>query len=218
MVQNIDSILQRGERLDLLVDKTDTLAGQAYAFRRGARSVRRQQWWKNTRITALTGVVVLVSCSVCDMVYLPWWGLPFDRTRLRNWLAWRSSLTSIARSVQFGSPSLRTCLSNIELTTVDHHLCLYRSILRSVALALFEQRLDLTLGAWTGLILWDQGWLPRQGTWDSATGQCRHPTIDLWALQSFLFISRHGLASGMAHGQCLVVYMYANHLSSRLKR
>ncbi|RSH79835.1 uncharacterized protein EHS24_009495 [Apiotrichum porosum] len=57
MVQNIDSILQRGERLDLLVDKTDTLAGQAYAFRRGARAVRRQQWWKNTRITILTGFV-----------------------------------------------------------------------------------------------------------------------------------------------------------------
>lgn len=61
MVQNIDSVLQRGERLDLLVDKTDTLAGQAYAFRRGARNVRRQQWWKNVRITALLGVVGIVS-------------------------------------------------------------------------------------------------------------------------------------------------------------
>ncbi|RXK36411.1 vesicle-associated membrane protein 7 [Tremella mesenterica] len=57
MVQNIDSVLQRGERLDLLVDKTDTLAGQAYAFRRGARNVRRQQWWRNIRIMALSGVV-----------------------------------------------------------------------------------------------------------------------------------------------------------------
>ena len=61
MVQNIDSVLQRGERLDLLVDKTDTLAGQAYAFRRGARNVRRQQWWRNVRIMALTGVVGVVS-------------------------------------------------------------------------------------------------------------------------------------------------------------
>ena len=61
MVQNIDSILQRGERLDLLVDKTDTLAGQAYAFRRGARAVRRQQWWKNMRVLALSGVVGVVS-------------------------------------------------------------------------------------------------------------------------------------------------------------
>ena len=63
MVKNVDSILERGERLDLLVDKTDTLAGQAYAFRRGARNVRRQQWWKNARITALTGVVGIVSST-----------------------------------------------------------------------------------------------------------------------------------------------------------
>jgi len=67
MVQNIDSILQRGERLDLLVDKTDTLAGQAYAFRRGARTVRRQQWWKNTRITILTGFVIFVSSPWSDV-------------------------------------------------------------------------------------------------------------------------------------------------------
>lgn len=60
MVQNIDSILQRGERLDTLVDKTDSLAGQVYAFRRGARNVRRQQWWKNTRITILSGIVGVV--------------------------------------------------------------------------------------------------------------------------------------------------------------
>ena len=65
MVQNIDSILQRGERLDLLVDKTDTLAGQAYAFRRGARSVRRQQWWRNIRIMVLTGCVGVVSNQEC---------------------------------------------------------------------------------------------------------------------------------------------------------
>ena len=63
MVQNIDSILQRGERLDLLIDKTDTLAGQAYAFRKGARSVRRQQWWRNVRIMVLTGLVGVVGQS-----------------------------------------------------------------------------------------------------------------------------------------------------------
>lgn len=75
MVQNIDSILQRGERLDLLVDKTDTLAGQAYAFRRGARAVRRQQWWKNTRITILTGFVLFVSAvspTMPQMVVSQW--------------------------------------------------------------------------------------------------------------------------------------------------
>ena len=51
-----------------MVDKTDTLAGQAYAFRRGARNVRRQQWWKNVRIMMLTGVVGVVSIFfvMCD--------------------------------------------------------------------------------------------------------------------------------------------------------
>jgi len=57
MVQNVEQILNRGERIELLVDKTDNMASQATAFRRGARTVRRQMWWKNTRILALSVVV-----------------------------------------------------------------------------------------------------------------------------------------------------------------
>ena len=60
MVQNVEQILSRGERIELLVDKTDTMASQATAFRRGARQVRRSMWWKNTRILALSIVVGLV--------------------------------------------------------------------------------------------------------------------------------------------------------------
>jgi len=60
MVQNVEQILSRGERIELLVDKTDNMANQATAFRRGARGVRRQMWWKNSKITALGIVVGLV--------------------------------------------------------------------------------------------------------------------------------------------------------------
>lgn len=60
MVKNVEQILSRGERIELLVDKTDTMATQATAFRRGARTVRRQMWWKNSKILALTVLVVLV--------------------------------------------------------------------------------------------------------------------------------------------------------------
>lgn len=59
MVQNVEQILSRGERIELLVDKTDVMAGQATAFRRGARSVRRQMWWKNSKMIALSVVVAL---------------------------------------------------------------------------------------------------------------------------------------------------------------
>ena len=60
MVQNVEQILSRGERIELLVDKTDTMASQATAFRRGARTVRRQMWWKNKRVVALGVLVALV--------------------------------------------------------------------------------------------------------------------------------------------------------------
>jgi len=62
MVHNVEQILSRGERIDLLVDKTDTMAGQAWAFRRGARSVRRQQFWRNQKIMLLSiavGILLL---------------------------------------------------------------------------------------------------------------------------------------------------------------
>ncbi|KII85521.1 hypothetical protein PLICRDRAFT_319270 [Plicaturopsis crispa FD-325 SS-3] len=60
MVQNVEQILSRGERIELLVDKTDTMANQGTAFRRGARSVRRQMWWKNKKILGLCVLVGLV--------------------------------------------------------------------------------------------------------------------------------------------------------------
>jgi len=53
MVQNVEQILSRGERIELLVDKTDVMAGQATAFRRGARTVRRQMWWRNKKVVLL---------------------------------------------------------------------------------------------------------------------------------------------------------------------
>ncbi|KAF8226715.1 vesicle-associated membrane protein [Tricholoma matsutake] len=60
MVQNVEQILSRGERIELLVDKTDVMAGQATAFRRGARNVRREMWWRNRRIVALSVIVALI--------------------------------------------------------------------------------------------------------------------------------------------------------------
>jgi len=60
MVHNVEQILSRGERIELLVDKTDTMAGQSLAFRRGARATRRKMFWKNQKIMALSGAVVLV--------------------------------------------------------------------------------------------------------------------------------------------------------------
>lgn len=68
MVQNVEQILSRGERIELLVDKTDNMASQATAFRRGARTLRRQMWWKNKRVLGL-GVLVAVVRTPCFLHY-----------------------------------------------------------------------------------------------------------------------------------------------------
>lgn len=64
MVQNVEQILSRGERIELLVDKTDSMANQATAFRRGARMVRRQQFWRNQKIMLLSVAVGIVRIIV----------------------------------------------------------------------------------------------------------------------------------------------------------
>lgn len=50
MIENIEKVLDRGERLDLLVDKTELLQGEAFAFRREATRARRVMWWKVRRL------------------------------------------------------------------------------------------------------------------------------------------------------------------------
>lgn len=52
--------MDRGERMDLLVDKTANMANQATAFRRRTVAVRRSQWWKNQKILMLSVIVGLV--------------------------------------------------------------------------------------------------------------------------------------------------------------
>jgi vesicle-associated membrane protein 7 len=59
MSQNIESLLERGERIDLLVDKTDRLGGSAQEFRFRSRGLRRKMWWKNVKLMALLIVVII---------------------------------------------------------------------------------------------------------------------------------------------------------------
>lgn len=59
MSRNIESLLERGERIDLLVDKTDRLGGSAHDFRIRGRNLRRQMWWKNVKLMVMLTVVVL---------------------------------------------------------------------------------------------------------------------------------------------------------------
>ena len=50
MTENIERVLERGERIDLLIDKTDRLGGTAQDFRVSSRGLRRKMWWKNVKV------------------------------------------------------------------------------------------------------------------------------------------------------------------------
>ncbi|GJC94344.1 synaptobrevin [Colletotrichum higginsianum] len=65
MTRNIEGLLERGERIDLLVDKTDRLGGSAREFRVRSRGLKRKMWWKNVKLMALlTLVVVLIVLAI----------------------------------------------------------------------------------------------------------------------------------------------------------
>ncbi|KAK3307087.1 synaptobrevin-domain-containing protein [Chaetomium strumarium] len=60
MTRNIEGLLERGERIDLLVDKTDRLGGNAREFRVRSRGLKRRMWWKNVKLMGLLGFVVVL--------------------------------------------------------------------------------------------------------------------------------------------------------------
>ncbi|RKO97566.1 hypothetical protein CXG81DRAFT_7021, partial [Caulochytrium protostelioides] len=62
MAHNIERVMERGERLDVLVNKTDALTNASTMFRRTTRQVRNESWWraKKTQLLAGAGVVMLL--------------------------------------------------------------------------------------------------------------------------------------------------------------
>jgi vesicle-associated membrane protein 4 len=73
MRKNIENVAQRGDRLDVLQDKTDNLAESAQGFRRGANRVRKQMWWKDMkmRVCIVVGIILLLVVIIVPSGELP---------------------------------------------------------------------------------------------------------------------------------------------------
>lgn len=57
---NINKVLERGDRLDDLICKTDDLQASADSFQKTSTRVARKYWWKNIKMMIIIGVVVLI--------------------------------------------------------------------------------------------------------------------------------------------------------------
>eukprot|EP00877_Chromochloris_zofingiensis_P007989 jgi/Chrzof1/3443/Cz12g25180.t1 len=64
MVENIEKVLERGERIELLVDKTDDLRFQAEKFQKSGRQLRNKMWWANLKMKIIVVLVVLLAAVV----------------------------------------------------------------------------------------------------------------------------------------------------------
>nr|KAG5692675.1 hypothetical protein BaRGS_028475 [Batillaria attramentaria] len=59
MTQNIEKVMERGDRLDDLMDKTEELEASAANFQRTSRKIRKRYWWKNKKMTLiLCGIAI----------------------------------------------------------------------------------------------------------------------------------------------------------------
>eukprot|EP00026_Physarum_polycephalum_P011182 Phypoly_transcript_11387.p1 GENE.Phypoly_transcript_11387~~Phypoly_transcript_11387.p1 ORF type:complete len:309 (+),score=50.99 Phypoly_transcript_11387:57-983(+) len=59
MVHNIEKVLERGERIELLVDKTENLNQNAFKFKKASTQLKRSMWWKNVKIMIILAVVII---------------------------------------------------------------------------------------------------------------------------------------------------------------
>lgn len=62
LVKNIEHLATRGEKLELLINKTETLNTSAVTFKTTSRTLARSLWWKNVKI--IGAIVVAVGASI----------------------------------------------------------------------------------------------------------------------------------------------------------
>mmetsp|Transcript_37364 Transcript_37364/g.119865 ORF Transcript_37364/g.119865 Transcript_37364/m.119865 type:complete len:227 (+) Transcript_37364:126-806(+) len=70
MVQNIEMVLERGEKLELLVDKTDRLNATAFTFEKSSRKLKEAMFWKKVKVylilfLVISFVVFVITWAAC---------------------------------------------------------------------------------------------------------------------------------------------------------
>jgi len=60
VMESIDKVLDRGDRIDLLVEKSDKLTEEAVHFNKHAKKLKHRMFWKNLRMSLLLFFIVAV--------------------------------------------------------------------------------------------------------------------------------------------------------------
>mmetsp|Transcript_15672 Transcript_15672/g.17425 ORF Transcript_15672/g.17425 Transcript_15672/m.17425 type:complete len:230 (+) Transcript_15672:33-722(+) len=60
MIDNIDKVMERGEALDTIEERTADLSNASMDFRRSSTTLRKVMWWKNVKLWIVLGVLLVV--------------------------------------------------------------------------------------------------------------------------------------------------------------
>jgi vesicle-associated membrane protein 7 len=69
MVQNIEKVLERGEKIELLVEKSEHLNQQALRFETSSRTLHRTMYWRQMRCYATIAIAALFLLWVTSASY-----------------------------------------------------------------------------------------------------------------------------------------------------
>eukprot|EP00201_Polytomella_parva_P018925 CAMPEP_0175071712 /NCGR_PEP_ID=MMETSP0052_2-20121109/19406_1 /TAXON_ID=51329 ORGANISM="Polytomella parva, Strain SAG 63-3" /NCGR_SAMPLE_ID=MMETSP0052_2 /ASSEMBLY_ACC=CAM_ASM_000194 /LENGTH=137 /DNA_ID=CAMNT_0016338935 /DNA_START=270 /DNA_END=683 /DNA_ORIENTATION=+ len=64
MTENIEKVLARGEKLELLTDKTENLVFEADRFQRTGKALKRKMWWQNCKMKLVIAMAVILLAVV----------------------------------------------------------------------------------------------------------------------------------------------------------
>ena len=60
MKDNVQKVIERGDNIETLIEKTDILVQTSDSFRVNTKTLKQKIWWKNVKIWIILIIVVLV--------------------------------------------------------------------------------------------------------------------------------------------------------------
>ncbi|KAH3797226.1 vesicle-associated membrane protein 4-like [Dreissena polymorpha] len=64
MKENVSRVIERGDRLEDLQDKSDSLANNSDMFRSRAKALHKNMWWKNCKMRMILVLVIIIILAI----------------------------------------------------------------------------------------------------------------------------------------------------------
>ncbi|KAK3732490.1 hypothetical protein RRG08_030690 [Elysia crispata] len=64
MKNNVNKVIERGDRLEDLQDKSESLSSHSDMFRSRAKSLHRNMWWNNCRMRIIIGLIIGIVVAI----------------------------------------------------------------------------------------------------------------------------------------------------------